>query len=130
MTPNSVLVVDDDPSIRHILRRWLENWGYIVQDAPNAADGLAAMFAEPAPIVFCDIRMPGHDGFWLVDRVHQTWPETAIIMITGLDDLQTIMRARREGAIDYVTKPFGRELLHQALERAKAALQKPATDVA
>lgn len=130
MAPLRVLVVDDDPSVRHILKRWLENWGYSVRDAPNATDAMVVMSAERASIVFCDIRMPGHDGFWLVDRIHQTWPETAIIMITGLDDLQTVVRARKEGAVDYVTKPFGREVLHQALERAKAALNKPTTDVA
>lgn len=130
MTPNRVLVVDDDPSIRHVLRRWLEHWGYTVSTAENATDALAVNFAEPAQILFCDIRMPGQDGFWLIDQVHQAWPDTAIIMITGLDDFQTVMKARRQGAVDYVTKPFGRELLHQALERAKAALNKPTTDVA
>jgi DNA-binding NtrC family response regulator len=130
MAPLSVLVVDDDPAIRHMLKRWLENWDYTVRDAPNATAAMAVMFAEPASIVFCDIRMPGHDGFWLVDRIHQTWPETAIIMITGVDDLQTVVRARREGAVDYVTKPFAREILRQALERAKAALNKPTTEVA
>jgi DNA-binding NtrC family response regulator len=130
MTPNRVLVVDDDPSVRQILRRWLEHWGYLVKEASNPTDALAINFSEPAQILFCDIRMPGHDGFWLVDRMHENWPATAIVMITGLDDLQTVMRARKEGAVDYVTKPFGREVLRQALERAKAALSKPTTDVA
>jgi DNA-binding NtrC family response regulator len=130
MAPLRVLVVDDDPAVRQMLKRWLENWDYTVCDAPGATGAMAVMSAEPASIVLCDIRMPGHDGFWLVDRIHQTWPETAIIMITGLDDLQTVVKARREGAVDYVNKPFDKDILRQALERAKAALNSPTTDAA
>ncbi len=116
------LIVDDDPSIRQILWRWLEKWGYAVADASTAAEGLEAMLSEPAQIVFADIRMPGHDGLWLAERVRAKWPGTAVIMISGLDDLQTVLDARKKGAIDFVTKPIGREQLWQALERANATL--------
>jgi FixJ family two-component response regulator len=73
------------------------------------------MLIEPAAIILCDIRMPEHDGLWLVERVREKWPRTAIVMATGVDDLQTVMRAQRAGVIDYVTKPFQWELLRQAL---------------
>jgi DNA-binding NtrC family response regulator len=120
-----VLVVDDERSVRDFLRHWLEGWGYDVVQAESATEALQAMLVEPAPIMLCDIRMPGQDGLWLVDRVRDTWPTTAIIMATGVDDLQTVMKTQRAGVIDYVTKPFGWELLRQALKRAESALSKP-----
>lgn len=123
----TVLVVDDERSVRDFLGHWLEGWGYDVVQAASATDALQAMLLKPAPIILCDIRMPGQDGLWLVDRVRATWPTTAIIMATGVDDLQTVMKTQRAGVIDYVTKPFGWELLRQALKRAEAALGKPSS---
>lgn len=118
----TVLVVDDEAPARELLRRWLEAWGYTVTQASNATDALDSMLAEPASIILCDIQMPGHDGFWLIERVRPKWPQTVIIMATGVDDLDIVMKSRRAGAVDYVLKPFGRELLRQALNRAHAAL--------
>jgi CheY-like chemotaxis protein len=117
-----VLIVDDDPSVRHAVRRWLEGWGYRVSQASNATEALEAMLAEAAPIVLVDIRMPGHDGFWLIKRLRAKWPRTAFIMATGDGDLDTVKKGREAGAVDYVLKPFGRELLRQALDRASAAV--------
>ena len=117
-----VLIVDDDPSVRHAVRRWLEGWGYRVSQASNATEALEAMLADAAPIVLVDIRMPGHDGFWLIKRLRAKWPRTAFIMATGDGDLDTVKKGREAGAVDYVLKPFGRELLRQALDRASAAV--------
>lgn len=121
----SALVVDDEAPVRELLRRWLERWGYRVKEAASATTALEVMLTEPALIILCDIRMPGHDGFWLIERVRERWPQTAIIMATGLDDIPTVLRSRQLGAVDYVSKPFGRELLRQALDRANAALNAP-----
>ena len=74
--------------------------------------------------------MPGHDGFWLMAHVRAKWPRTMTIMATGNDDLDVVMKSQRAGAVDYVTKPFGRELLRQALARANAALNGPDSDAA
>jgi CheY-like chemotaxis protein len=117
-----VLVVDDEPSVRAFLRRCLEAWGYPVKEAGSASEALEAMLAEPASIMLCDIEMPGHDGLWLTERVRRRWPRTAVIMATCVDDVQTVLKCRQLSAVDYVTKPFGRELLRQALNRAHAAL--------
>ena len=118
-----VLVVDDEASVREFLRRSLEGWGYTVKQASSATDALEVMLAEPASIMFCDIKMPGHDGLWLAKRVREKWPQTPIIMATALDNLDIVMKSQRLGAIDYLTKPFGRELLRQALSRAEAMLK-------
>ena len=119
---SSVLVVDDELPVRQFLRRWLEGWGYAVTEAGSAPEALAVMLAEPASIILCDIKMPEHDGLWLAERVRAQWPQTAIIMATALDDTPTVLKSRDLGAVDYVRKPFGRELLLQALRRATATL--------
>ena len=118
-----VLVVDDEPPMRRLLARWLEAWGYAVKEAGTATEALETLTAEPASIVLCDIKMPEHDGLWLVERVRARWPKTAIIMTTGVQDVQTVIKTRQEGVVDYVTKPVGRELLSQALCRAAATLE-------
>ncbi|HEV3217220.1 MAG TPA: response regulator [Vicinamibacterales bacterium] len=118
-----VLVVDDEESIRKLLMRWLAGWGYQSKDASNADDAIAQMAVEPAAIILCDVMMPIHDGIWLAEQVRERWPGTAVIMASSAQDMETVMRMRKQGAVDYVTKPFGREMLRQALLRASERLQ-------
>lgn len=119
-----VLIVDDETSIRKFLTRWLESWGYTVKAASGAGEALAVMEEEPASIMLCDVMMPGRDGLSLLEEVRQRWPETAVIMASAVQDLQTIVRSRQDGAVDYVTKPFGREPLLQALRRAAEKMKE------
>jgi DNA-binding NtrC family response regulator len=118
-----VLVVDDEESIRRLLIRWLAGWGYQAQEAPTASDALELMATEPATIILCDVMMPVHDGVWLAEQVRARWPQTAVIMASSAQDMETVMRMRKQGAIDYLTKPFGREMLRQSLQRANERLQ-------
>ena len=117
-----VLVVDDEESIRKLLTRWLAGWGYQSKEAANANDAIEQMTAEPAAIMLCDVMMPVHDGVWLAEQVRTRWPQTAVIMASCAQDMETVMRMRKQGAVDYVTKPFGREMLRQALQRASEKL--------
>jgi len=118
-----VLVVDDEEAIRRLLSRWLTGWGYEAKEAANADDALELMAAEAADIMLCDVMMPVHDGIWLAEQVRGRWPQTAVIMASSAQDMETVMRMRKQGAVDYVTKPFGREMLRQALQRATGKLQ-------
>jgi CheY-like chemotaxis protein len=113
-----VLIVDDEEPIRRFLRRRLESWGYKVQEAESATEALERMLSEPAAIAIIDIRMPGRNGLWLAEQIRQRWSKTAIIMATGADDMGSVEKSRKLGAVDYVLKPFDRELLRQALVRA------------
>ncbi len=72
----------------------------------------------------CDHRHShaGRDGLWLAGQIRQRWSKTAIIMATSADDIATIEMSRQLGVVDYVLKPFGRELLHQAMQRASKAI--------
>jgi CheY-like chemotaxis protein len=117
-----VLVVDDEGSIRKLLTRWLAGWGYQSKEAASADEALAHMAVEPAAIILCDVMMPGHDGIWLTEQIRNRWPDAAVIMASSAQDMETVMRMRRQGAVDYVTKPFGREMLRQALLRANERL--------
>jgi DNA-binding NtrC family response regulator len=114
-----VLIVDDEASIRSFLTRWLEAWGYAVKTAGSADDAAEMMAEEPASIMLCDVMMPGRDGISLLAEVRERWPATAVIMATAIQDFQVVTRTRQGGAVDYVTKPFGREPLRQALRRAE-----------
>jgi CheY-like chemotaxis protein len=118
-----VLVVDDEEAIRKLLTRWLSGWGYEAKEAANAEDAIEIMTAKPADIILCDVMMPVHDGIWLAEQVRGRWPQTAVIMASGAQDMETVMRMRKQGAVDYVTKPFGREMLRQALQRASEKIQ-------
>ena len=114
--PGQVLIVDDEPPIRALLTRWLTAWGYRLRAVGSASQALAAMAAEPADIVLCDVGMPDFDGVWLARQVHERWPGTAIIMSTGRDDPETVRASRRAGAAAYVLKPFNPILLRAALD--------------
>jgi DNA-binding NtrC family response regulator len=117
-----ILVVDDEALIRDVLSRRLLQWGHEVVTAPGAEAALAEMAKAPAQIVFADVIMPLHDGLWLVKKLREQWPGTVVVAVSGALDVDTVVKMREYGAIDYVTKPIGREMLHQALERALARL--------
>jgi DNA-binding NtrC family response regulator len=118
----SVLVVDDDEAVRNVLRRWLEQWRFAVRSAGSADDALGLMAEHAAAIVLCDIRMPGHDGLWLMQQVREQWPRTVLIATSAVSEIDVVQQVRRLGAVDYVTKPVGRESLRQAMERAENAV--------
>jgi two-component system response regulator YesN len=71
--------------------------------------------------------MPVYDGLWLARQIHERWPGTVIVAVSGAQEMETIIKMRKYGAVDYVVKPIGREMLHQALERALARLGEPQT---
>ena len=80
------------------------------------------MTAAPAQIVFSDVIMPVLDGVWLAKEIRERWPGTVVVAVSGAQEMDTVVKMRKYGAIDFVTKPIGREMLHQALERALARL--------
>ncbi len=113
-----VLVVDDEASIRDVLARWLQLRGYRVLTAGDADEALARMRDEPAAVALCDIRMPGHDGLWLLARLRNDFPDTAVVMATGLQDVGPAVQSLRRGVVDYLTKPFTPDQLGEAVQRA------------
>ena len=114
---SSVLVVDDDSGIRELIARWLVAGGYAVRTASNADEALDRVHHQAPAVALCDIRMPGHDGIWLAQHIRRDAPETAVIMATGVQDVDSAVTGLRQGVIDYLTKPFGRDRLRESVQR-------------
>lgn len=113
----SVMIVDDEPGVRHLMRRWLESRGYVVTVASGADQALERLASSPTAVALSDLRMPGHDGLWLVDQLRREHPDTAVIIATGLNDVGAAVESLRQGVIDYLTKPFERDRLFEAVSR-------------
>src|SRR3954469_10882137 len=114
---SSVLVVDDETSVRELMARWLVHGGYEVRTAANAEEALDRVHDRAPAVALCDIRMPGHDGLWLAQHIRHDAPETAVIMATGVQDVGSAVTSLRQGVIDYLTKPFGRDRLQESVLR-------------
>ena len=114
----AILIVDDEDGIRDVLVRWLTSSGYAATSARSADEALARLAANPVAAVLCDIRMPGHDGLWLAAKIRQRFPETAVIMSSGVHDADAATECARQGVVDYLVKPFGRDRLRDAVSRA------------
>ena len=115
--PSSVLVVDDDTGIRELVARWLASGGYAVRTAACATEALDRVHDTPPAVALCDIRMPGQDGLWLAQQIRHDAPETAVIMATGVQDVGPAVTSLRQGVVDYLTKPFGRDRLRESVLR-------------
>ena len=120
MSLGRVLVVDDEPQIRRVLRSTLAARGYEVQDAPTGEDALTAMRQNRFDLVLLDVNMPGMGGLEACREI-RAGSAVAIIMLTVSDSEEDKVGALDAGADDYVTKPFG---MPELLARIRAALRR------
>ena len=121
--PIRILVVDDEPPIRKLLRTALGAQGYGVVEAETGAAALIALRAGKIGLIVLDLGLPGMDGFELITRVRAAQADggmVPIVVLSSRDDEAGKVRALDLGADDYVTKPFGAEEL---LARIRAALR-------
>ena len=112
----SVLIVDDDSAVCHVLERFLKLAGYAdVVSVPDAQSALLAMAGSQPTVVLCDVRLrEGPDGLWLSERIRELYPTTAIILATA-DDTIPPVQSLRKGIVAYLVKPFRREDVVQAV---------------
>ena len=109
-----ILVVDDMPIIRVMLRRLLEKEGFVCREASEGQEALGLLEDEPAELVLCDIQMPGMGGLDLVRELQPRIPATSIIMVSSVEETGTAIECIQLGAFGYVHKPFEpREILVQ-----------------
>ena len=120
MSAGRILVVDDDPQIRRVLKVTLTGQGFEVDDAKNGEEALERLRERRADLVLLDINMPGMSGLD-VCRAMRTTSEVAIIMLTVRDEEADTVEALDAGADDYVTKPFKPSELSA---RIRAALRR------
>jgi len=102
-----VLVADDEPSIRFVLRETLESAGHEVVDVGSGDEAMEALAAGEFQVAFFDIRMPGPSGLDLLDRVKALGSDVAVVIITAQNTFENAVEAMKRGALDYLVKPFG-----------------------
>src|SRR5215217_3639739 len=113
----SVLVVDDDQTVRETLADYFETLGYVVRAAGTATAGRQAA-AEHAPdVVLLDLQLPDASGLTLLEALRADDPELGVIMLTGHADVATAVRAMQQGALDFMEKPVDLETLGAAVQR-------------
>jgi len=117
--PLKVLIVDDEPPIRKLLRMGLGTQGYHIIDAPNAKTALELMSAEP-DLVILDLGLPDMQGLDLLRQIRQLRADVPIVVLSSRGDEVAKVEALDLGADDYVTKPFG---MDELLARIRAALR-------
>ncbi len=114
-----ILVVDDEEQIRDLITRYLTADGYQCRTAASAEEALSLALTHPDPaLVLTDIRMPGVGGVELLHRLKQKDPKVLVVMVSSHQDLETVRRCLREGAYDYLLKPFDWEILSNTVSRA------------
>ncbi|MGB5292524.1 MAG: response regulator [Lysobacterales bacterium] len=118
--PQTVFVVDDDPSFLTSMSRWLNAFGYSVESYSSAMDFLKKMPKQVKGCVITDLRMPGIDGMDLQEALAQSGNHLPIIFLTGHGDIPTSVQAMRSGAEDFLLKTAEKEAILAAIERALA----------
>jgi DNA-binding NtrC family response regulator len=113
-----VLVVDDEAGIRNLLQRTVEDAGYSVVTAASGQEALDRMSEMNIELAMLDIKMPGMSGLEVLRQITINWPDTCVIMVTGIGDAQTAVEAMKLGAYDYITKPFDPNDVVPAIQRA------------
>lgn len=112
-----VLIVDDDDLVRETLHFVLEDGGYQVYSASSGAEALRILEREPVDIVLSDIFMPGMNGFDLLRQIRERAPETPVILITGYGNIEMVREALKQGASDFITKPYNIHEIPIMIER-------------
>lgn len=119
--------MDDEPRLRRVLVRLLEGDGFTCREAGSGVEALRLMEAEAVPLVISDLRMPEMDGVTLLKELVKRWPGTAVIMVTAVAEVESAVACLKQGALDYVAKPFHldevRARVGQAIEKRRLVLE-------
>lgn len=121
------VVVDDEPRLRRVLVRLLEGEGFACAEAGSGVEALQELEKQPVPLVISDLRMPEMDGVTLLREVIRRWPETAVIVVTAVAEVESAVACLQMGALDYVAKPFHldevRARVSQALDKRRLIIE-------
>ncbi|MEW6585071.1 MAG: sigma-54 dependent transcriptional regulator [Nitrospirota bacterium] len=113
-----ILIVEDEKSMREILKILLEGENYDVAAASDGIEGLSAIEKDIFDLVITDMKMPRADGFQVLKKVKEVSPETMVIMITAFGTTETAIEAMKLGAYDYIHKPFNIEEIRLIVRKA------------
>jgi len=119
--PESVLVIDDEAVIRKLLCQKLSSEGYMCKEADTAEEVFKKLRSNSVGLVILDIKMPGKSGIELLPEIKAAYPDTAVIMATAVTELSVAIQCIKQGADDYICKPFN---LDEVSLSVKSALEK------
>ena len=116
---HSVMVVDDDPTLRRLVTAWVDSFGFAAFESESADDALNRLGESPVDIALCDVNICAADGVWLASQIHHLHPHTAIIMASQARNVDVAISNLRNDVVDYLLKPFDRARLGEALYLAR-----------
>jgi len=116
-----ILVIDDEPVVLNSCRKVLEEDGFDVYLVPSADEALKGMKKEGFDLLLVDVKMPKHDGIYLIQKVKEKWPDVPIIVMSGYPTPDTITDGAKMGADAFIAKPFTPDEL---LETIRQVIQK------
>jgi DNA-binding NtrC family response regulator len=117
--PDRILVVDDEEAIREIVASMLSTAGYTCKQASSGTEALAVLNSgEEFELLLSDLMMPDLDGIGLLELTKEKYPDMPVVMVTAVHDISVALKAIRDGAYDYLLKPFEREQLLATVSRA------------
>lgn len=121
MNKERILIVDDEKIVRRSLNRFLTMNGFACEEASNAEEAMTTLRKNPADLVILDITMPGIPGSELLPQLKQSFPDTAVVMATAIVEPDIIVNCMKNGAHDYITKPFD---VNQLIKNIQTVLEK------
>lgn len=120
-----ILVVDDEKSLRNLIKKWFEKKGHEILEAENAKSGKFILENESVDLVFLDLRLPDADGIDVLPWIKEQSPEVPVILITAFGSVESAVQAVKLGAYDFLQKPFDMDNLdmvaHRAMEKESLA---------
>jgi two-component system chemotaxis response regulator CheY len=123
-TKGRVLIVDDEPDVRKVVRMTLTKAGYDVIEAEDGEQAIAAIKEGENPlllsVIISDIRMPKINGVEAIQYFQQQWPRVPLIVLTGFPDMEMAIGFLKKGVVDYLVKPVEKETLTNAVAKAIA----------
>src|SRR5208282_1203902 len=120
----NLLIVDDERPIREACREVAQSLGFTAHVADSAEHAYRLLDAQNFDAVLLDLRLPGAGGLEALRRIKERRPESIVIVVTGYGTVQSAVQAMRNGAYDYVTKPFSADELKMLLERVASHLKR------
>ncbi len=119
ISQQSVLIIDDEENMRHMLKAMLSKAGYAVESASDGVEGLLKMEGSDYGFILCDIRMPRMGGMDFLKAAKEKYPHKTFIMMSAYGSVGTALKAMKEGAYDYISKPFKKDEVLLTLKKAE-----------
>ncbi|MCH7500715.1 MAG: sigma-54-dependent Fis family transcriptional regulator, partial [Nitrospinae bacterium] len=120
-----ILIVDDEPEMRIAITEALKREGHQTEAAENGADALLRLEGEAFDLVISDVKMPKMSGQDLLREIKEQWPHTRVIMMTAYGTIDNAVESMKQGAFDYLLKPFSIEILAGTVNRAFLSEPEP-----